>query len=105
MNTPWPHEANRDVYNEAILGQPEWWIGLKETVEKMFVVAGEEEVLIDEIKVWADRVKGIMGDKIDVYWAKGEAHDMPNLDLTLGYKQVDEGQQAKEIKRWIQSRS
>jgi hypothetical protein len=48
--------------------------------------------------------KGFGEDKVELVVSEGGYHDQPYLDLQLGYKERDEGQQAREIKRWIESK-
>jgi hypothetical protein len=48
--------------------------------------------------------KGFGEDKVELVVSEGGYHDQPYLDLQIGYKERDEGQQAREIKRWIESK-
>ena len=74
-------------------------------VEKVFVVAGEEEVLVDGIQKWEAKLRKGMGEgKVEILVAKGEYHDQPTLDVQLGYKESEEGEQARRIKSWISSK-
>jgi acetyl esterase/lipase len=104
MNSPWPHASNSDNYNQAITAPESWWEGLN--VEEVLVLAGEEEVLVDGIREFEGKLKRGIGEgsKVEFFVAKGEYHDQPSLDLQLGYKEEQEGQQAKKIKKWIGSK-
>jgi len=103
LECPWPHKEASDYYNQAITAPLKWWEGLQ--VQEVLIVAGEEEVLIDGIKDFAQRLsKGFGEEKVTLVVAQGGYHDQPYLDLQLGYKEKNEGQQAKEIKHWIGSK-
>lgn len=100
---PYPHKSKLDNYNQAVLAPESWWKGLP--VDKVLILAGEEEVLVDGIQKFAETFKRASGEeKVEVFVAKGEYHDQPNIDLSMGYKESDEGEQAKLIKRWIGSK-
>ena len=43
-------------------------------------------------------------DRVKFFVGENEYHDQPSLDLGIGYKESEEGMQAKEIKRWIASK-
>lgn len=102
LNEPYPHTAKLDNYNQALLAPESWWEGLP--VDKVLVLAGEEEVLVDGIRQFAEKLKKGVGEgRVDVFVAKGEYHDEPSIDLALGYKESEEREQAKLIKKWIGS--
>jgi len=42
--------------------------------------------------------------KVELCVVPGEYHDQAVIDLTFGYKEKDEGGQAKKIKGWIASK-
>lgn len=76
-------------------------------MESVLVTAGADEVLVDGIERFVGKLKeGCWGKGRDVEWlkAEGEYHDFPNVDLQIGYKEEDEGVQAKKIKSWIGSK-
>jgi acetyl esterase/lipase len=74
MGSRWPHTTNADYYNQAVKAPASWWEGLM--VENVFVVAGEEEVLIDGIKAWEGKFEeGLGRDKVEFRVFKGEYHD------------------------------
>jgi acetyl esterase/lipase len=103
MACPWPHTEASDFYNQAYTAPDEWWKGLQ--VQEMLVTAGEEEVLVDGIKEFVGKLKtGFGADNVEFLCVEGEYHDQPSLDLQLGFKEKDEGLQAREIKRWISSK-
>jgi acetyl esterase/lipase len=98
MGTPWPHSSNADPYNQAVMAPESWWEDVK--VQEILVVAGDEEVLIDDIKVWANVLKRVLGKRVTTFYGQ-EGHDLPNLDIRLG---APEGDSAKTMKEWIASR-
>jgi acetyl esterase/lipase len=104
MGEEYPYPSVTDYYNQAITAPESWWEGLQ--VEEVLVVAGEEEVLVDGIKEFEGKLRRGVGDatKVELLVAKGEYHDQPNLDLQFGYKEEQEGEQAKRIKGWVSSK-
>jgi len=103
LGEAWPHTQISDNYNQGITAPASWWKDLR--VEKVLLVGGDEEVLIDGIKKFAGQLIASLGpDKVELVVIPGEYHDQPNIDLQFGYKEKDEGQQAKLIKHWIGSK-
>lgn len=103
VNHPPPIDAASDYYNQAVTAPTSWWKGLM--VEEVFVVAGKEEVLVDGIEEFAKKFEeGVGGGRVEVRVFEGEYHDQPSIDLQMGYKESQEGGQAKAIKGWIASK-
>jgi acetyl esterase/lipase len=92
-----------DNYTEALNAPESWWEGLQ--VQEIFVVAGEDEVLVDVIKEFAVKLKSGLGKgRVKSLVVKNEYHDQPNLDLGMGVKEKDESIQSREIKGWLRSK-
>jgi acetyl esterase/lipase len=103
MGCPWPHTAAADYYNQASSAPSSWWKDLQ--VENVLVVSGAEEVLLDGIVKFESKLReGLGKDRVEFLIAEGEYHDQPSLDLQIGYKEKDEGLQARKIKSWIASK-
>ncbi len=106
MGSESPHAENADPYNQPIMAGPEWWKGLP--VRDVLVVAGSDEILVDDIVEFAAVLeKGMaMGQggqaKVTLFVADGECHDQTNLDVQFGYREP--GEQTKLIRRWIGSK-
>jgi acetyl esterase/lipase len=106
----WPHKEKSDFYSQAITAPEDWWKDLM--AENVLIVAGEEEVLLDGIRNFEEKLRrGMSGgdgergrERVEFLVAKGEYHDQPTLDLQLGYQEKDEGEQARRIKGWISSK-
>jgi len=100
----YPYPTKSDYYNQPITAPESWWDGLK--VQEILVLAGEQEVLVDSIKEFEGKLRrGVVeGTNVELLVAKGEYHDQPSVDLQIGYKEKDEGEQAKKIKGWISSK-
>ena len=99
----WPHKVSSDYYNQPGTAGESWWEGLR--VDKVLVVAGGEEVLVDGIQRFAGTLTASLGpDKVELVVVPGEYHDQPSIDLQFGYTEKQEGEQAKLIKRWIGSK-
>jgi acetyl esterase/lipase len=54
LGCPWPHEEASDEYNQALTADSSWWRDLK--VEQILVTAGEEEVLVDGIREFVEKL-------------------------------------------------
>jgi acetyl esterase/lipase len=103
LGEPYPHASKRDYYNQAVTAPESWWEGLP--VDKVLVVAGEEEVFLDDIVKFEKKLSKGMGEgKVEFVAFKNEFHDYPSINLKLGYKESDEGESAKLIKNWINSK-
>lgn len=109
MGTTAPHSENADEYNQPIMAEPEWWAGIP--VQEVLIVAGKDEILVDDIVVFAERLeKGMAmgkegkgeGQRVTLFVAEGECHDQTNLDVQFGYREP--GAQTKLIRRWIGSK-
>lgn len=101
-SSAWLAGEKTDFYNQAVMAPKEWWVGLR--VEEVLVVAGKEESLLDGIVEFVGKLKGGLGSKVEVVVVEGEYHDQNNLDLQLGVKAENEGEQSKLIKRWVSSK-
>jgi len=96
-----------DEYNEPVRAGREWWRDVP--VEKVLVLAGRDEVLVDGIRRWEKVFRegfedgGKEGEegKVEFLVVEGEFHDHVNVGLGMGLK---ESVQAKRVKGWIGSR-
>lgn len=89
-----------DNYNQAGIAPASWWENLP--VEKVLILAGADEVLVDGIVKFEETFRqGFGQDKVEFLVAKGEFHDEAYIGLQLGGKASQEKEQAKLIKRWI----
>lgn len=115
MGSESPHVGNADAYNQPSMAPAGWWKGLM--VDKVLIVAGKDEILVDDIVAFAETlekgmalgvenreaVEGVKAEeKVTLFVAEGECHDQTNLDVQFGYKEP--GEQAKFIRRWIGSK-
>jgi hypothetical protein len=84
---------------------PSWFQDFPSVVDEILIVCGSDEVMVDGIKDFQKKLKKGMGEgRVKFLVGEDEYHDMPSLDLQLGYKESEEGMQAREIKRWIASK-
>ncbi|EHK23133.1 uncharacterized protein TRIVIDRAFT_28223 [Trichoderma virens Gv29-8] len=98
MGTPSPHTDNVELYNAPLAAPDEHWRDLM--AERVLVLAGKDEVLVDSIDQFSRKLTGALGtDRVTVLIAEGEAHDMPSLDLQFGIEV--RGEQAKLMADWI----
>jgi len=103
---PWPHTNAVDPYNEPGRSSvsPDWFKDFPSVVDEILIVCGSDEVMVDGITDFQKKLRLGMGDeRVRFLVGQDEYHDMPSLDLQLGYKESEEGAQAREIKRWISS--
>lgn len=95
---PWP---NADNYNQAIMAPESWWENLQ--VQEVLIVGGRDEILVDSIEVFGRTLKKALGEeRVTVLIAEGEAHDVTNMDLQLGY--AEPGEQARLVRKWVASK-
>ncbi|KAF8866036.1 alpha/beta-hydrolase [Acephala macrosclerotiorum] len=107
LGTPWPHTTSVDPYNQpAGSSVPvSWFKDFPSIIDEVLIVCGSDEVLVDGIRDFKKKLaKGMGEDRVKFFVGEGEYHDQPSLDLGIGYKESEEGMQAKEIKRWIASK-
>jgi len=91
--------APPDFYNQPAMAPREWWKDLK--VDEVLIVAGKDEVLVDDIEVLAQRIQDAHTRTTTAIVAD-EAHDQPLMDVVLGYKEPGEG--LKTVQSWLSSR-
>ncbi|CZR59318.1 related to triacylglycerol lipase 2 [Phialocephala subalpina] len=107
LGTPWPHATAVDAYNQpAGNAVPvSWFEDFPKIVDEVLIVCGSDEVMVDGIRDFKKKLaKGMGEDRVKFFVGENEYHDQPSLDLGIGYKESEEGMQAKEIKRWIASK-
>lgn len=93
--------TTEDNYTTPLLADANWWASLK--VDRLYVMAGGDEVFADDIASFADRLKvsipispnarNSMGSitcnsqiglhNVEFFSSPGEAHDSPVLDFML----------------------
>lgn len=104
LGRPWPHNDVSDNYNRALMAPASWWEDVN--LDEALIVAGQDELLLPGINVfrqrWQEDVSTLGKDKVTWLCAAGEAHDMPSLDLQLGFKKP--GEQARMIRSWLSAR-
>jgi len=88
----------RDKYTEPSLADSEWWSSLP--VEKVLVLVGEDEVLVDGAEEFVEVFRGEGGFEGEVRYekVKGECHEQCLLDVQL---KTSEGVGAKVLKGWV----
>lgn len=47
----------RDRWNEPLSANEEWWIGLEDIVKEILITAGDEEILVDCIRILGKRIQ------------------------------------------------
>ncbi|KAI9874226.1 MAG: hypothetical protein M1830_010047, partial [Pleopsidium flavum] len=100
---PWSRafmsRAQTDNYNQPLNAPASWWKDLK--VDAVLILAGADEVLVDDIKEVARRIESVH-PKTTTIIVTGESHDSPYVSPMIGYKEPSE--QAKAIRSWISPR-
>lgn len=99
LGTPNPHNSNGDNYNQPLQAPTDWWKDIP--VQEMLIVAGKDEILVDDIVAFANTLK-VTKKEVTLLVAEGECHDQTNLDISFGYKEP--GQQTQLIRSWIKSK-
>ncbi|KIX97477.1 uncharacterized protein Z520_06929 [Fonsecaea multimorphosa CBS 102226] len=88
-----------DNWNQPTEAPADWWKDIK--VDSVAIVGGQNEVLMDDIRELAERMK-VHNTTIEYLEAPGEAHDAIVLDRTFGLK--DELASEQFINKWVLGR-
>ena len=88
-----------DAYSEPMVAGQEWWIGLDSVVKECLIVAGGDEILVDQIRELGRRFRAVHEEGVTVVIAGGEWHDMPVLSA-LGAG----GEQSAAIRGFVKAR-
>jgi acetyl esterase/lipase len=107
-------KAARDNYTYPLDASPEWWQGLP--VEETLVLTGGDEVFVDDIKVFADKLKvsyhrfcsrerwrtltpitQTYNAKVELLVSEGECHDSPLIE---GMTAAAPGKVTKKFYDW-----
>ncbi|KAI9786493.1 MAG: hypothetical protein M1839_006953 [Geoglossum umbratile] len=91
--------AEVDPYNQPLTAPPNWWSTL--TVDEILVVAGRDELLVDDIREFAKKLEA-SHDTTTTVITVNEAHAQPIMDKLFGY--TADGEQARAVKTWVSSR-
>ncbi|THV55184.1 hypothetical protein BGAL_0012g00220 [Botrytis galanthina] len=99
--------APSDNYIEPLYASSSWWSRLPTAVSSILIVAGEDEVFVDDVKAFADNLQKAGtetgGVKTELFVVENEYHDQPNFGFgedCLGKK----GSQGWEIGNWVWGR-
>ncbi|CAI4211268.1 unnamed protein product [Parascedosporium putredinis] len=72
----------QDAYNAPLGAEAGWWEDMP--TEALCVVAGEDEMFIDDIRAFVEKLKKHHEGKLVYTEGKGEAHDAPIFDYLFG---------------------
>ncbi|KAK4934943.1 hypothetical protein LTR10_023909 [Elasticomyces elasticus] len=86
--------AAEDNYTTPLRADANWWASLK--VNKLYVIAGGDELFADDIARFADRIKAVLNN-VEFFSSPGEAHDSPVLDFLLN---APDGGAARQFYKW-----
>ncbi|KAI9646812.1 hypothetical protein NHQ30_004811 [Ciborinia camelliae] len=98
-----------DNYIEPLYSSPSWWTRLPTAVTSILIIAGENEIFIDDIKAFAGKLQeveteaGTGSTGLELKVVENEYHDQPNFGFgenTLGKVKS----QGWEIGMWIRGR-
>lgn len=95
-------------YSEPLLADGSWWKGMHEVVEEMFIWAGQDEIFVDGLQQFAQKLVegweagGGAPQLVKSYIAPGEAHVGPIMDVMLQYKEKSRSQFVLE--GWLKGR-
>ncbi|KAJ9605374.1 hypothetical protein H2200_010031 [Cladophialophora chaetospira] len=88
-----------DDWSQPAEAPAEWWKGLK--VDHLAITAGEDEILRDDIRVLAEKIK-VHYPRVEYFEAPGEAHDAIVMDKMVSTK--DKCASELFIDKWILAR-
>ncbi|OCT46171.1 putative acetyl-hydrolase [Cladophialophora carrionii] len=88
-----------DNWSQPAEAPAAWWKGLK--VDNIAITAGGNEVLRDDIRVFAENIK-VHNPQVEYFEAPGEAHDAIIMDKALGLKEDFASEQF--MRKWVLAR-
>ena len=91
-------DAKPDNYNQPILAPSSWWKDVP--VKEVLITGGDEEILIDEIREFAQKFKEAR-PTTEVLVVKGEAHDQLLGNAIMG---APPGESDGAVYAWIAAR-
>lgn len=86
---------------EAFHAPESWWEGIGSVVRFLGVTYGGLETFRDDVKVWGERVKGVMereGARCEVVEGRRDIHDSPMLEFEMGLE--EKGDVTKVVVGW-----
>ncbi|KAF7955467.1 uncharacterized protein EAE97_000726 [Botrytis byssoidea] len=95
--------APSDNYIEPLYASSSWWSRLPTAVSSIMIVAGEDEVFVDDVKTFADNLQKVGAEsdvKIELFVVENEYHDQPNFGFGED-SLVKKGSQGWEIGNWV----
>ncbi|TGZ84666.1 alpha/beta-hydrolase [Ascodesmis nigricans] len=95
---------NTGYWGAAALAPVDWWRGLERVVGKVGVIAGECEMLRDDILVCGEKMEKAVAGKVgfEMVVARREAHDAFVVEFAVGWEGVKPGDSGRAIKRWVE---
>ncbi|KEZ43632.1 hypothetical protein SAPIO_CDS4230 [Scedosporium apiospermum] len=88
-----------DFYNTPLTAGEDWWEGI--AASEIAVIAGGDEIFVDDIRCFVEKLKKHQEGKFTYVEIKGEAHDAPILDYMF---KLSHGEQKRAIDTWILER-
>ncbi|KAI1393092.1 Alpha/Beta hydrolase protein [Hypoxylon trugodes] len=92
----------RDNYNSPLDASADWWQNVQ--AERVLILAGESEVLVDEIRQFAEKLKRHNKQRIDTLVSPGECHNPPVSERQLGIHR-ENGMIEEKIYQWLLSKA
>jgi acetyl esterase/lipase len=92
--------AKSDSYTEAAEAPADWWKGLSSVVSEISILAGEKEIIRDDVRALSENIK-VHNPAVEYFEAKGEAHDVIIMDRMFGFK--EELASEEFVKKWLLS--
>ncbi|OJJ66155.1 hypothetical protein ASPBRDRAFT_201253 [Aspergillus brasiliensis CBS 101740] len=87
--------APSDPYQEPLKAPKDWWLGLP--ANKVLVIAGADELFVDDIQEFAAQLSGTHED-VEFYVVPGEAHDHLILEFLMNEKRT---KQRDIYEKWL----
>ncbi|KAF7862936.1 uncharacterized protein EAF02_010485 [Botrytis sinoallii] len=99
--------APSDNYIEPLYASSSWWSRLPTAVSSILIVAGEDEVFVDDVKAFADNLQKVGtetgGVETKLFVVENEYHDQPNFGFGEDCLEK-KGSQGWEIGNWTWGR-
>lgn len=93
-------DASRSEYNHPLYADPAWWKNMP--ADSILLLAGRDEIFIDDISAFGDKLKVHNGTKIEELFAEQECHDRPLMEYMMGFAP---GPQTRRLIDWVVERT
>ncbi|KAI1380453.1 Alpha/Beta hydrolase protein [Hypoxylon crocopeplum] len=91
-----------DNYNTPLNAPVDWWNDIQ--AENLLILAGTDEVFVDDIQQFAEKIEERNTQKVELLIAPGEGHNSPIHERNFGLREKDGAIEAKMC-QWVIDRA